>query len=306
MRPIFSDSSESEPIKTPHERSCCSYKWICNCRKKKQSDNLYKKLNRIIAVIPTAPASNLQEKISSGVLAKELTQEMLRDLLYWSIFSNRIDMAKVFILHIRTRICAALSCTAILRRRATKALTNDQDHWYTQQADDFEIYAIDCINACYAKNERKACELLIREQPLFGKITCTQAAISSSSKHFINTICFEQMLNRVWYNRISSSDMSFFWLLKFMISFLTFGIIAPYAMPYCRGEILGKNKIHNYYDSDDDGEEVSISLSSQEFLKNWFTYKFTSSSFSLQKKRVVMSNHQTQKQQPPIHFSGLH
>ena len=85
-----------------------------------------------------------------------------------------MDMAKVLILHIRTRICAALSCAAILKHRAYNAAANDRHHLYKQQAQDFENYAIDCINICYSKNEQKACELLIREQPLFGKITCMQ------------------------------------------------------------------------------------------------------------------------------------
>jgi hypothetical protein len=99
---------------------------------------------------------------------------MLRDLLYWSIFTDRIDMAKILLLHLRIRICAALSCAAILRNRASVATISDQGDFYRQQAIDFEMYATDCINVCYLTNERKACELLIREQLLFGKITCMQ------------------------------------------------------------------------------------------------------------------------------------
>jgi hypothetical protein len=99
---------------------------------------------------------------------------MLRDLLYWSIFTDRIDMAKILLLHLRIRICTALSCAAILRNRASVATISDQGDFYRQQAIDFEMYATDCINICYLTNERKACELLIREQLLFGKITCMQ------------------------------------------------------------------------------------------------------------------------------------
>ncbi len=58
-------------------------------------------------------------------------------------------------------------------------------------------------------------------------------AISSRSKSFINTDCFSQVLNRIWYKKLSSTDKSFFWNLKFAISFLTLGLLAPFVMLYC-------------------------------------------------------------------------
>ena len=123
----------------------------------------------------TSPILKLMNaKLRDGILAEELTQTMLRDLLYWSLFTGRIDMAKVFLLHIRTRICAALTCEAILKNCTAQAVTNDEVHFFKQQAEDFGKYATDCINACYSKSEQKACELLICQQPLFGHITCMQ------------------------------------------------------------------------------------------------------------------------------------
>jgi transient receptor potential cation channel subfamily M protein 2 len=116
----------------------------------------------------------MTEQINDGRLAEEGKQAMLRDLLYWAVFTDQIDMVRVLILHIRPRICAALTCSAILKQRARKATTTDKRHFYKEQALDLETYATDCINACYLKSERKACEIMIREVPLFGKITCMQ------------------------------------------------------------------------------------------------------------------------------------
>ncbi len=178
MWPVFGDLSG-------FHSNINSHKWHFDCCKCKYGSRshlkvgaTYSKVPVVIATSPAAPpmSSSIQEKIRDGILAEELRQAMLRDLLYWSILTDRMDMAKVFLLHIRTRICGALSCAAILRNRANKATTSDQGHWYEQQAKDFEMYATDCINACYSKSERKACELLIREQPLFGRITCMQVS----------------------------------------------------------------------------------------------------------------------------------
>jgi len=177
MWPIFGDPSEFDSYVNLHTRDVCRCKCISSCRNQNKVDTTYSQLTGIITACPAAPiSSSMHEKICDGTLTEELTQAMLRDLLYWSIFTDRMDMAKVLLLHIRTRICAALSCAAILRNRSRMATTNDQHHRYKQQAKDFEIYATECIDACYSKSERKACELLIREEPLFGKITCMQVS----------------------------------------------------------------------------------------------------------------------------------
>lgn len=127
------------------------------------------------AVFPFNDA--MGNRIRDGTLAEESIQEMMRDLLFWTLFTSRFEMAKVLILHIRPRICAALICAAVLRNLGRKVVSRDKRHLYKQWACDFETYATDCINACFLQNERKACELLIREIPLFGRITCMQVRL---------------------------------------------------------------------------------------------------------------------------------
>jgi hypothetical protein len=80
-------------------------------------------------------------------------------------------------------------------------------------------------------------------------------AISSRSKSFINTDCFSQVLNRIWYKKLSTTDKSFFWNLKFTISFLTLGLLAPFVMLYCPAE-----------DITNDIDKVSVSHEFKIFL----------------------------------------
>jgi hypothetical protein len=185
MRPVFDDHSSLIMSVTEicgsaatHIRKIYSCTCICATRNENQTDNIDSLLHKIVQTTPLLYITrSTEEKICDGTFAEDLTQAMLRDLLYWCIFTDRIDMAKVLLLHIRTRICAALSCAAILRNRLDEATTNDKRNLFKGQAKDFEMYATDCINACYSKSERKACELLIREEPLFGKITCMQVSL---------------------------------------------------------------------------------------------------------------------------------
>jgi hypothetical protein len=90
-------------------------------------------------------------------------------------------------------------------------------------------------------------------------------AISSRCKHFINTDCFEQVLNRIWSNKLSHADRSFFWYLKFAISLLTFGFLAPFFLPYFPGSIMETDDVQNEHENND--QKVSI-LKSENFLKS--------------------------------------
>ncbi|CAF0876559.1 unnamed protein product [Didymodactylos carnosus] len=109
-------------------------------------------------------------------VCKYYQQHMLRDLFLWSVLTNRTEMSKVFLLHIESRISAALVATAILKNLSHKTLKVDEKHEYKRQSIDFELYATKCIDECYKHSEEKACELIIREVPLFGDVTCMQFA----------------------------------------------------------------------------------------------------------------------------------
>lgn len=61
-------------------------------------------------------------------------------------------------------------------------------------------------------------------------------AIASKSKLFINTDCFHQVLNRIWYNKLSRTKKSFFWYLRCAIAFLSLGLLAPVIIPYSPAE----------------------------------------------------------------------
>jgi hypothetical protein len=107
--------------------------------------------------------------------------ELLRDLFLWSIFMDMHEMAKTLLIHQQSRICAALIASAIFKRYSKSSTIVDQKERFQNQALDFETYAAEFINSCYKYNETLACELLLREIPLFGNVTCMQVIYFSVS-----------------------------------------------------------------------------------------------------------------------------
>ena len=104
-------------------------------------------------------------------------QHILRDLFLWSIFLDMPDMAKVLLIHLRSRICASLIASALFKTYSKLASTIDMREKFTKQALDFEIYAAMSLDKCYEYNEKRTCELLLRQIPLWGNATCVQVGL---------------------------------------------------------------------------------------------------------------------------------
>ncbi|CAF3799568.1 unnamed protein product [Adineta steineri] len=173
-------------------------------------------------------------------------QDMLRELFVWSVYAGYPDIAFVLLLQIESRIAAALIGVRIAQRISLFANSLDLRHKYSQQAKDYEEYAKACIIACYQHNERLACQLLVRENPLFGDVTCMQLVIASRSKPVTNTNCFIEALNKEWFGQmVGTTTETVRSKFEFMISLITFGLTSPFLMTY-REANTDNNKLQDH------------------------------------------------------------
>lgn len=101
---------------------------------------------------------------------------MLRDIFLWSVYAGYVDIAFVLLLQLKSRIGAALVAASIAERLSSGASNLDTQNTYNEHRIVYEEYATACIKACYKHNERLACQLLLREIPIFGNITCMQVS----------------------------------------------------------------------------------------------------------------------------------
>jgi hypothetical protein len=110
---------------------------------------------------------------SAGNLITE-SDKVLRDLFLWSVLMNSCDMAKALLAHMKYRICSALIATKILKEYHSKADRDDTRNAYWANATYFEQYAINCLSACQKNDQDKACELVLQQIELYGRVTCLQ------------------------------------------------------------------------------------------------------------------------------------
>ena len=190
---------------------------------------------------------------------KEVRELVYRDLFFWAILTNRIQMSKVIMSFMQSRICAALIASKIMKSYQKLANDNELKDILLTRANEFEEYANQSLQRCYTADEDKGCEIAIRRIYLFGGVTCLQVnkesytrenkvccfqvAVDADDKQFVGQPCCDQLLNNVWYGKIDSSISSSLQWIGMIISILTFGLTAPFLVPFRE-----ENKLTNEFE----------------------------------------------------------
>ena len=121
---------------------------------------------------------------------KEVREIVYRDLFIWSVLTNRIEMSKVFLNHMQTRICAALIASKIMKSYEEYSHDNESKDLFITRAKYFEDYASECLKCCYTCDEDIACEISIRRIDLFGGVSCLQVGNHISYVRQCLFVCF--------------------------------------------------------------------------------------------------------------------
>ncbi|CAF3936181.1 unnamed protein product, partial [Adineta steineri] len=127
----------------------------------------------------------------------------------------------------KTRICSALIASKILKSLIKYAPDHDLRDKLNLEAEDFEMYAIECIRCSYLYDREQACELIMRRVNLYGGVTCLQMAITADDKRFLNEDACNALLTNIWFDKIDPTQER----TRLVINLLTLGI-AQFAFSF--------------------------------------------------------------------------
>ncbi|UJR26318.1 hypothetical protein I4U23_007656 [Adineta vaga] len=169
----------------------------------------------------------------SNEMAKELAQDyIMRDLFLWTILMNYIEMAKVFLSHMKYRVCPALIATKILKQYYHYETHEDIRIIYKNNANYFEKYAINCLRECVEHNAERTCKIILQQNELYGYVTCLQVAADAEDKLFIASPCSVQAMNNIWYDQLYPEQTRKRDIIALSVGFATFGLTAPASVSY--------------------------------------------------------------------------
>jgi hypothetical protein len=147
-------------------------------------------------------SSSRQTQVAPEIAWKKTPDEYIfRDLFLWCVLTHRLDMAKLFLGQMKTRLCSALMASKILKSFTRYAPDHDSEGKLNSEADDFEIYAIECIRCSYLYDREQACELIMRRIDLYGGITCLQMAIAANDRKFLYEDACDALLTNIWFDK---------------------------------------------------------------------------------------------------------
>ncbi|UJR18510.1 hypothetical protein I4U23_005417 [Adineta vaga] len=156
------------------------------------------------------------------------SEYICRDLFLWCILTHRLDMAKIFLSQLKTRICSALIASKILKSFIKHASDEDSKAKLKLEADDFEMYAIECVRCSYLYDREQVCELIMRRVNLYGEVTCLQMAIAADDKKFLHEDACKALLTNIWYDKIDPAQER----LPLTIDLLTIGFAQVITSTY--------------------------------------------------------------------------
>jgi hypothetical protein len=207
----------------------------------KEEKHLIILLKRLIGDIMN-PIYKDQSKHGSTLLKLQGSTDMetidaeyiYRDLFLWCVLTYRLDMAKIFLSQMKTRICSALIASKILKSLAAYAPDQAAKDTLYNKADEFETYAIEFVRCSYCYDKHQACELIIRRLDLYGGVTCLQMAIAADDKKFLHEDACQSLLTNIWYDKVDPVRE----INRLIINILTMGIsqlfISIYQKRYSR------------------------------------------------------------------------
>lgn len=144
---------------------------------------------------------SMKSKVNTNI-EKVDSEYIYRDLFLWCILTYRLDMAKIFLSQMKTRICSALIASKILKSLATYAPDQIASEILVSKANEFENHAIELVRCSYLYDKYQTCELIIRRVNLYGGITCLQMAVAADDKKFIYEDASQALLTNIWYDKV--------------------------------------------------------------------------------------------------------
>ncbi|CAF1134485.1 unnamed protein product [Rotaria sp. Silwood1] len=210
-----------KPIYTPSVIDCWKQlKICCSCSSGARVSGRH-------AVVYTDYDNDDSEVPDPEEAQKEARELVFRDLFLWSILTNRVEMSKIILSHMQSRICAALIASKVFKSYEKFAYDNESKEVLHCQAEQFEEYANECLKCCYHLHEEKACEIAIRSINVFGGVSCLQVAVDADDKSFVSQPCCAQLLNSIWHDKIEPTQFTLLQRIGLLLSICTFGLFAP-------------------------------------------------------------------------------
>ncbi|XP_071171553.1 transient receptor potential cation channel subfamily M member-like 2 [Mytilus edulis] len=145
---------------------------------------------------------------------KNERKDIYQDLLIWSLFANRQELATLFWVKCENQLLTAILASCVLKKMAARAKSGKDQFLYDVIKEHSRIFAkraLDLQTKLYAEDSEVAMDLMLTEQKVWDiKVSPLECAFDNSMLDFIAHTCAQRRLNKIWYKQIGAS-LGDFW-----------------------------------------------------------------------------------------------
>jgi hypothetical protein len=129
------------------------------------------------------------------------------DLFIYCIVAKKSEMIKTLWRdgNNENQLCSCLIASKIYKSLANQYMDSDYEY-YINLSQQFSSMASNILQLAYEINPTKAQISIMREIKPFGYSTCLQIARIANDINFIAQPCVQDLLTRIWYNKISPDN----------------------------------------------------------------------------------------------------
>lgn len=135
------------------------------------------------------------------------TDESISDLLLWTIFANRKELAEIFWLKSKNHLLTGLICAAILQKLSKKA-DNVKEQILSNELKNhsklFEQRCISIMDIMFEEDTRNAIDLMDDEAAIWG---IHSSPLTFAYENFMYDVvahtCSQKNMNKQWYNTLA-------------------------------------------------------------------------------------------------------
>lgn len=141
------------------------------------------------------------------------TDESIADVLLWSIFVNRKELAEICWLRGKDQLLTGLVCSAILKELSNNA-SNVKEQVLSKDLEDhskiFQGRCLSIMDRMYEENTKQAIDLMDTQTVVWG---IHSSPLTFAYENFMYDVvahtCSQKYMNKQWYNRLSPKIVPF-------------------------------------------------------------------------------------------------
>ena len=132
-----------------------------------------------------------------------------RQIFLWALLSGHFKQARIYYLESKVGLCYSVAAVQILQSMLRGSMVQISGFIIKSIQNEIDYYsenAMGILNKCAEVDRQKTHGTIIRKRSEWGNLSLLEIALSAELKQFISHDATQQLLRRIWYDRVAENN----------------------------------------------------------------------------------------------------